>query len=55
MDTGNIREGNPHYGYRMRLYSRTGYHLTILPYGNILGFNDDTNDYAQYREYIIRN
>lgn len=50
MDSSNIREGNPHYGYRMRLYCRTGYHLTILPNGKIFGYNDDSNEVAKYRE-----
>lgn len=29
----NVQKGILHYGYRMRLHSRTGYNLAILPNG----------------------
>ncbi|XP_014273782.1 fibroblast growth factor 1 [Halyomorpha halys] len=44
----DIHDGNPHYGYRMRLYCRTGHHLTILPDEKIVGINDDAGDLAEY-------
>ncbi|CAH1388584.1 unnamed protein product [Nezara viridula] len=44
----DIHYGNPHYGYRMRLFSRTGHHLTILPNEKVLGINDDSGDLAEY-------
>ena len=47
----NIREGHPHYGYRMRLFCRTGFHLTIAN-ENIVGINDDSGEFAEYRKSI---
>ncbi|XP_073990722.1 fibroblast growth factor 1-like [Rhodnius prolixus] len=41
-----LREGNPHYGPRMQLFCRNGYHLIIRSDGSVLGDNDDSNPYA---------
>ncbi|XP_075227068.1 fibroblast growth factor 1-like [Lycorma delicatula] len=41
-----FREGNVKYGFRMRLYCRTGFHLIILPDGKVQGTEDETNKYA---------
>ncbi|RZF39974.1 hypothetical protein LSTR_LSTR002377 [Laodelphax striatellus] len=41
-----IREGNPNYGFRMQLYSRTGFHLAIFPDGRVKGVDEDCYKYA---------
>lgn len=54
-DIDNIRYGNPHYGYRMRLYCRNGHHLTILPDEKVLGINDDAGELAEYGKLTFPN
>nr|CAD7202886.1 unnamed protein product [Timema douglasi] len=40
------RAGNPVFGSRMQLYCRTGYHLSILHSGKVLGSEQDFNKFA---------
>lgn len=41
-----LREGNPHYGYRMQLYCSTGYHIAILPNGKVIGIDEDMDKHG---------